>query len=128
MDKVKLFYLRNQHGHPVACVASGQTLGGGIGFAISAQNPLDNFNRKKARTLATDRLKGGATVATVEGGLGVKRRVMAAIINTRNPWFRSVDLKAKNPANEYLAPQRAREAARLWLAKNPPKDETQDAA
>lgn len=100
MDKMKVFFLRNSNGHPVATVASTLLSDGVVKYAVATRNPLDNFDKEHGRALAIGRLFDGktpfvgATSGTTEG---VKKRIMVGIANDRK------------------FPQRAREAAGVWL-------------
>jgi hypothetical protein len=101
-DKIKLFYLRDKSGHPVAAVASKLVhlvKVERVKFAVATRNPIDTFNKKRGRSIAIARLDSNSIdTGYVDVGLGVKERVLNEIAN-----------------GEF--PQRAREAAKYWLAK-----------
>jgi hypothetical protein len=96
-QKVKLFYLRNLHGHPVAAVASTLLEDGKIKFAVATRNPLDNFNKERGRGIAVARLNSDKFTGVVDGGMGVKTRVLENIYKNKE------------------MPQRTRQAAGYWL-------------
>jgi hypothetical protein len=100
---MKHFYLRDETGFPVACVAS-EIAGDGdakhIRFAMSIRNPLDVYDRQRGRSIAEARLTKGKDVVTTALSPAVKHNIMEAI-RVRN------------------LPQRVREAAAHWLATHP---------
>lgn len=103
------FYLRNKRRQPCAYVATDMTMTG-VKFAVSTCNPMDEFKKELARSLAIGRLTqtnmcGSSDLlaaAIACGGRTVKERILYAI------------------ANDHKMPTRTRLAAKEWL-KNPPK-------
>lgn len=93
----KIFYLKDEHGHKVACVASKLVGGIQVQFAVSTHNPIDKFNRDVARQVAIGRLEKAETIGVVGVGKDVKKRVLELI------------------AGEPFFPERTRRAAQRWL-------------
>jgi hypothetical protein len=97
---MKHFFLRDKNKTPVACVVSQRfNLQNGqdnIVFAVSAHNPLDRFNRREALVQAVLNFEKCGII--LETHKGVKFTIMHTIAE-----------------NQALFPQRARDAAKLWL-------------
>lgn len=98
-DKVRIFYLRDKHKFPVACVAS-TVQNSVLNFAISVHNPLDTYSKKIARKIAETRLAHpGYLSGTIEclDQKQAKQTLVNAIRSQKN-W-----------------PTKAVAAAKLWL-------------
>jgi len=101
---MKIFYLRNEKGFPVTCVASKlvKKIGGEalIYFDFATHNPVDRYKKSKAVEIATERLEKHNRFAVVlqsqEGE--TRRRIVEHIADVADS-------------------QAAKEAARLWLQK-----------
>ena len=97
-DSVRVFYLRNEKGFPIATVATAlsATEGNvGVYYGITSWNPKDVFDKALSREIALGRLEV-------------------------NPGFVRVDENFKRAIIEDIAmrhdlPNRTREAARRWL-------------
>lgn len=104
MQQVRHFWLRNNMGQPIACVATTVELSqdkSNITFAIAAFNPKDKFDRKKGVELAKVRLeksRNNRFWAYATNGKSPKQAVMEVIRDTAR----------------FSAP--VRDSARLWLA------------
>lgn len=104
--KTKLFYLQDRNGHINSCVVSkllDEPLNGvpTVVFSIATHNPLDRFEKRRGRDIATARLDGGKYAGFVPAEKGVKRTILSRLIASK------------------ATPQRTREAAALWLEKHP---------
>lgn len=127
----KIFYLRNKHGHRVACVAS-ELDGDLLRFAVSSHNPKDKFSKDVARRVAVGRLQARRCFELRLGqahGTTVKAKILEIIADA----CRCTEGRPGTPFHHRLAcyhwagpgftdrtnvPHRAREAARLWLAQH----------
>jgi len=103
LDTIQVFFMRNEFRAPVVCVAvvlnAPKPNAAKALFAISVHNPHDPFDRELARHVAIQRLIKYHDVHMVDfGGPGLHRRI-ATYIASHN------------------FPQRAREAANLYLMK-----------
>lgn len=98
---MKLFYLRDKHRNPVACVVSEILTPKYVAFAVSTHNPIDLFDRSEARNVAVQRLIEG-DVTIIKHQLGVKEKIVQAI------------------ADDKEFPTRTRVAAKLWLDNRVP--------
>jgi len=56
MPEIKMFYLRDKHGFPVACVASTKETEDTVKYTVSTHNPMDRYDKKTARHIALGRL------------------------------------------------------------------------
>jgi hypothetical protein len=118
-QNIKVFFLRNKLGHPVAAIASTPTITtnpyreGVIKFAVATRNPIDNFDKARGRKIAVARLSSDHYTGIVEGGVGVKERILSVILNGE-----AIVKKNANSSDIWgKFPQRVREAASLWLGK-----------
>jgi hypothetical protein len=103
MQKMRVFFLRDEHRMPVACVVN-KVRGDTIQFATSTYNPIDKFDRKRARTIAEGRFNSG-------------RVTSLPLIKGHNLKFDVIEAIATRPAVPWHpAPQRLRDAAKLWLS------------
>ena len=103
----RTLYLRNQHNHPVGCVAmSIQWEKKEVSYQLSVLNPLDRFNRKLARSIAFSRLTNKPYLISIkEDSFNVHdifRAVLSEISKTSHSKF----------------PTRAVKAAKKWLLNN----------
>lgn len=105
---MRFFYLRDEHGHPIGCLASDlDKTTNTIKYAVSVCNPIDIFSKEDARIYTAGRLALGQ--------------------------FDSIPLdkhkgKTKQHILEFISlgvtktgmkiPQRAKDAAKRWLAKH----------
>jgi hypothetical protein len=111
---MRLFFLRDEpqfkghHGFPVACVATRLDDNGMVRFGISVHNPLDTYNRQMAKEIAVGRaLKVDAPeVPCTRGVLSIVLLVIAS---------------TKKADGTYFYPQRAVDAANLWLEQKKSK-------
>lgn len=101
---MRFFYLRDEHGHPIGCVAS-ELSGDTVKYAVSTCNPLDQFKRDQARELAAGRIAIGKCFTLAKDTFKGQVKVRILTLITLNPTY----------------PQRAREAARLWLTQQEKK-------
>jgi hypothetical protein len=62
-DGLHVFWLRNEHRHPVTCVAS-KLQGDQLTYAVATHNPHDTFNRATGRNKAVGRLNAVQNPAT----------------------------------------------------------------
>jgi hypothetical protein len=111
---MRYFFLRDEpkvpghSGFPVACVATRLDSNGMVYFGVSVHNPLDTYNREMAKEIATGRAyKLDAPHAPCTRG--VLSIILLVIATT------------KNPDGTYFYPQRAVDAANLWLEKHAAK-------
>jgi hypothetical protein len=106
-------FLRDRKNQPVGCVAIKIVKNDGTGnasnqsdlvvYAVSTLNPLDQFDRKIARQLALGRMVEDPNAARIRSNASIhdiSKVVMHSI--THNPTL----------------PNRARQAANLWLKNN----------
>ena len=97
---MKHFFLRTKDKTPVACVVSQRLIlpdnKDYIIFAVSAHNPEDRFSRKQALFYAVQNFEKHGII--LETRKGVKSDIIRTIAE-----------------NQALYPQRARDAAKLWL-------------
>jgi hypothetical protein len=96
---MRFFYLRNEHGHPIGCLASDlDKTTDTIKYAVSVCNPLDQFNKKQAQALAAGRIAMGdfklIPVSTYKGK--IKTIILKCVVGGNYP-------------------HRARDAAKRWL-------------
>ena len=111
----KFFFLRDRNRTPVACIATSWRDDGSIlNFGMSAWNPTDVFDRTLAKTTAETRMRSGKNVWTrafLRDVGNVKLALMKYIADARSRPI--LDLNT----NRAWWSQRARDAARLWLAE-----------
>jgi hypothetical protein len=123
VQRIKFFYLRNERGFPVACIASqfqGETH---VKYAVSTHNPLDTYSKNRARNIAVGRLAMGTpyssyvkeddkNYSSFVGEVEVSDCIKATILE---------DITCDN-----YFPQRTRDAAKLWLTKFGPVEEEEE--
>lgn len=98
---MKHFWLRDKYGFPCTCVATVKLDNGSVAFAVATHNPQDRFSRDHGRIMAYGRLILGQWAGVV---LKHERDKKSGII----------DMIFLNPE----MPQRAREAAYLWIKQH----------
>jgi hypothetical protein len=118
---MRYFWLRNAQRHPVACVATLKALDSksveSIVCGVASWNPLDRFDRDRARSIASSRL-GLNPFAVVH--INNDNTVVIGAVKGR--------LEASVPPRQvkhticfliahYGASQATRDAAKLWLAE-----------
>lgn len=67
-DGIHVFWLRDEHRHPVSCVAS-KIENGAVKFAVATHNPHDKFNKKTGRNKAIGRLQAALQINPKNGEL-----------------------------------------------------------
>ncbi len=111
---MKIFYLRDKHKRPVTTVAyeltDNDTV---INFATATCNPLDQFRKGMGVHIACTRLAiGKYHRAPLDGAISFKRNIIITIILATR--------MVATGTYEHGFPQRARDAAQLWLKANDP--------
>jgi len=107
---MKIFYLRNESGRAIACVAWDGKRAERIIFAVSTHNPIDPYNKEVGRSLAVGRFQFSPHALVLVAGLDSPFRYLLGCI-----------------AEQREFPTRTRNAAAAWL-KNPPKPKKTKAA
>lgn len=102
---MRVFFLRDENKFPVACFAS-ELEGDTVKYAFSIHNPIDPFDRHRARRIATERLSKGKGHSGQFVGKVTKEKPKKQILSL--------------VANDKHIPNRVREAAVLWLERRPP--------
>lgn len=99
---MKIFYLRDKNKLPVVCVAS-EREGDTLRVGIAVFNPNDKFDKQIARKVATGRLKSQFHYwrTPVLSEKGATKMSLIDLI-----------------ARDIFFPQRAKDAARLWLKEH----------
>lgn len=106
----RIFFLRDKNQFPVACIAS-LLMEGGVQFAISVCNPLDEYDRHAARSIALKRLRTGSIAGSVDSGQGVKQRILQALKTGK------VALHGMEAKNQVPLSSRVRKAAQYRIKK-----------
>lgn len=114
----RVFYLRDNTGFPVACVAS-QQRERVVEFAVAVYNPKYPCDRGMARQVAVGRLHKGRVQWVDEGPAEAKRAILMAIAYGAEVVYHGHIRDAAGapmPATFKAAPARVRRAAKGWLA------------
>lgn len=101
---IRYFYLRDEKNFPIGCIAMDLDFGT-ISYGLSVLNPVDKFNRRLAKTIATGRMKFNEKPTMHFGGKVSMHMVTKSVME-------SISRDATSPA-------RARKAARNWLRRMP---------
>jgi ABC-type proline/glycine betaine transport system substrate-binding protein len=114
MPDVRFLYLRNRKGVPVATVATRVVRGHEgevyrVHYAIATHNPRDPFNRQVGMQVAEGRLNRRPEVLNVTANYTVAHSVVNDILTLMKIGYKA----------EYVYPERARKAAKLWLENHP---------
>jgi hypothetical protein len=118
--EMRYFFLRNENKFPVACVASVYDKEmDAIKFAVSTHNPIDNFNRKRAKQIASERITAGKflTIHNPDDVKNIKWGICYDIVAEKFPGEQIIEGRTGRHQGFKVAylPERTREAAKLWL-------------
>lgn len=91
---LKIYWLRNEQRHPVACIAS-EIEGERLAYGIATFNPKDKFDKERGRHIAMARMEVRPYYTPL--GVNAAYRIMTHI------------------AASSIMPLRTQVAARLWL-------------
>jgi len=104
---IRYFYVRNNDKHPIGCLAmEANSNGRTVSYALSTANPKDDFNKARARSIASARLCDPWQVE-------VSNKSFHTIMRTIMSDLSSFD--------NSIVPTRIKRAAQKWLAKGPTK-------
>lgn len=105
LSTIRTFFLRNDKGYPVACIATliNDPKEPSIAlFSVATCNPKDQFSKDWGRHIATSRLEKAKGISMVKFGSGLHRTIVQKIADTSG------------------YPMRTRRAALSWLASHTP--------